>query len=473
MDLAPLSPPSSSAISAGGRYMSYMPHSGFHNQRIALENALTLASILNRTLLLPPARLGLKPAIHYAPSNTLWKTLLSAVPTSNTSSPEQCSINPNNALWCEPLGDATHVPWHWLVDFTSFGPSFNVWAPATPSYPWYDGAEPLLSNDTADFFDSSVYSHRIVDIPTEHSTSLGRYSSPLDLETLRNVSARHLRLGSLFGSARLRFRETRNIAIRSHVRAHVRITNSIIESLSNIVVDKLGGRDKYVSAHVRVNDRQFESRGGAQAAWFLLVSRLLGGHDLAKELELLFFNATTASDEYYLKSYNPARAIPPRVPEPVPARAPHLNLPCTRRLHEEAWLAPLNVPLFLASDARPDDPRLSKFMRTFPCTFTLAELLPFDSPVPLPTTALSSLHEFDPVASHTLVDSDPHVLIRPDQLHSSFDGAPLISHLAPLLDAHIAAQAATVAGTPESTFSSHILDVGWPTAHERQITQRG
>jgi len=40
------------------RYLSYLPHSGFHNQRIALENALTLAKVLNRTLLIPPCLLG-------------------------------------------------------------------------------------------------------------------------------------------------------------------------------------------------------------------------------------------------------------------------------------------------------------------------------------------------------------------------------------------------------------------------------
>lgn len=40
------------------RYLSYNPHSGFHNQRIALTNAILLANMLNRTLLVPPVRLG-------------------------------------------------------------------------------------------------------------------------------------------------------------------------------------------------------------------------------------------------------------------------------------------------------------------------------------------------------------------------------------------------------------------------------
>ena len=40
------------------RFLSYLPHSGFHNQRIELQNAIMLASMTNRTLLVPLVRLG-------------------------------------------------------------------------------------------------------------------------------------------------------------------------------------------------------------------------------------------------------------------------------------------------------------------------------------------------------------------------------------------------------------------------------
>src|SRR3954467_8612567 len=36
------------------KFMTYLPHSGLHNQRIALENAVYLAWVLNRTLIVPP-----------------------------------------------------------------------------------------------------------------------------------------------------------------------------------------------------------------------------------------------------------------------------------------------------------------------------------------------------------------------------------------------------------------------------------
>ncbi|KAI1311031.1 hypothetical protein EDD11_003573 [Mortierella claussenii] len=40
------------------KYITFLPHSGFHNQRTELENALLLARMLNRTLIMPKAYLG-------------------------------------------------------------------------------------------------------------------------------------------------------------------------------------------------------------------------------------------------------------------------------------------------------------------------------------------------------------------------------------------------------------------------------
>ncbi|GAA6061050.1 hypothetical protein JCM10212_004624 [Sporobolomyces blumeae] len=40
------------------RYLGFLPHSGYHNQRIALQNALLLGKLLNRTVLVPPIWIG-------------------------------------------------------------------------------------------------------------------------------------------------------------------------------------------------------------------------------------------------------------------------------------------------------------------------------------------------------------------------------------------------------------------------------
>ncbi|KAI7872354.1 hypothetical protein BDF14DRAFT_490307 [Spinellus fusiger] len=40
------------------KYISYLPHSGFHNQIISLINALVLAKALNLTLIMPELNIG-------------------------------------------------------------------------------------------------------------------------------------------------------------------------------------------------------------------------------------------------------------------------------------------------------------------------------------------------------------------------------------------------------------------------------
>ncbi|GAA5889087.1 hypothetical protein JCM5296_007160 [Sporobolomyces johnsonii] len=40
------------------RFLGYLPHSGFHNQRSELQNALFLGALLNRTVLIPPVWIG-------------------------------------------------------------------------------------------------------------------------------------------------------------------------------------------------------------------------------------------------------------------------------------------------------------------------------------------------------------------------------------------------------------------------------
>lgn len=107
-------PPTNEADVEGMRYLAYSPHSGLHNQRIALENAIVLAQLLNRTLLLPPLRLG-KP-LRWANNEALQDRLTkpSYVPSS------VCS---RNRLGAEDYRECTsrraefsELSWDWLVD---------------------------------------------------------------------------------------------------------------------------------------------------------------------------------------------------------------------------------------------------------------------------------------------------------------------------------------------------------------------
>ncbi|GAA5897373.1 hypothetical protein JCM6882_001870 [Rhodosporidiobolus microsporus] len=75
------------------RYLGFLPHSGYHNQRIALQNALLLGKLLNRTVLLPPVWIGWPvPTQYYSDLRESWLNIMLLNPSSfNLSSLEPTS----------------------------------------------------------------------------------------------------------------------------------------------------------------------------------------------------------------------------------------------------------------------------------------------------------------------------------------------------------------------------------------------
>lgn len=66
--------PRQKSLDPAEKYISFLPHSGFHNQRSELENALVLARLLNRTLIIPKVYLG--PPMPWLTFNLLHSRLL-------------------------------------------------------------------------------------------------------------------------------------------------------------------------------------------------------------------------------------------------------------------------------------------------------------------------------------------------------------------------------------------------------------
>jgi hypothetical protein len=96
-------------------YLTYLPHSGFHNQRISLENAFVLAALLNRTLIVPPARLSSN-SIPYLPT----RKLVSAIESSNDPALKPCPSERTSMLFwvlisCNPYHDFVHLSWRHLM----------------------------------------------------------------------------------------------------------------------------------------------------------------------------------------------------------------------------------------------------------------------------------------------------------------------------------------------------------------------
>ena len=208
------------------RLLSYLPHSGFHNQRIALENALVLARLLNRTLLVPPIRFGRR-AIPYRNLTVLRRALdanytaylcqisENAPNQSNTAAaqgalldfstlPEGCALGKK---W-KPV-TYTYLPWGWITDFDfirHLQPTIQIFGNPRS---WLSFQLGLHANDILVIPDTSKYQYRFTD-KIMLDPSLDRrtftnatYSEDITLSSLSDHPAKLIQLGSLFGSRRL------------------------------------------------------------------------------------------------------------------------------------------------------------------------------------------------------------------------------------------------------------------------------
>ncbi|GAA5861324.1 hypothetical protein JCM3774_000210 [Rhodotorula dairenensis] len=88
-----LDPPS--AEDRDAKYLGFLPHSGFHNQRIELQNALLLGKALGRIVLIPPVWIGWPvPTRFYPDLRDSWTNIMLSTPQSFNIS----SLTPDSAL---------------------------------------------------------------------------------------------------------------------------------------------------------------------------------------------------------------------------------------------------------------------------------------------------------------------------------------------------------------------------------------
>ena len=437
---ANLSPPA--VHDAQSKYMAYFPHSGLHNQRIALENALVLAKLLNRTLLVPFLRLG-KP-VPYFPFEQLkhYTALGSRVGL------EHCSFFSVGVSTpeCEGYGGWTHVPWQWIVDLHAIGETIGVrMAQSDGGVDWMTKLN-ISDANTLTLRDTGPYDFRFMDTLDDVSPRQDKYQSSIHIPSLAQTPEKLLQIGTLFGSSRLRLRQAENKSIRRDVRRGMAFTNSVLSRVTDIICEALGG--VYLGAHLRVGDGQFKERNAdnTRLLWWKLVH-----HTLRLDLEeAMKLEQHLTGDGYFNEALDP----PLIQPDSPSLRVPHPPLPplldtfrpqvrCRAPLHTLPPLQKLNVPLFIATDSQDplSDPLFSIYLQTFPCIFFLSDFTPQLAPL--------------------------------DVLLNSYDQVPLKEFLIPVLDAMVLARARDVVVTDGSTFGAYVKDVLWRMNWGFEIVQRG
>lgn len=262
------------APGAGDRFLSYLPHSGFHNQRIAFENALVLSRLLNRTLLVPPVRLGRKP-LRYVKYDRLLQFLV----RSGKEGLRHCARVPAHLFLppeCEDYFDYTHVPWHWLADLSEIKTQQNLIERWNMTDAWIRERLHIAKKDILKLEDSGPYDYRFLDTAADDAkTSNIRYLQSIDIPTLALSDARLIQIGTLFGSSRLRLRDPDNINIRREIRGSMAFYNDALSGPADAIHEALGGA--YLGAHIRVGDGHFQADGekNTRLIWWKLVSQVL------------------------------------------------------------------------------------------------------------------------------------------------------------------------------------------------------
>ncbi|BGP20528.1 hypothetical protein JCM10213_003792 [Rhodosporidiobolus nylandii] len=520
----PRPPPCDPGVAKEMRYLSFENHSGFHNQRKSLTNALVLASLLNRTLLLPPARLG--SPIPWGPNADLaLKTVHSERCKAGLEAGDPLASSTNSprigSTECDDPQKWTYVGWEFLVDERLFEGrslvdrwnSSEEWFFASPA----EGGLGLTPEDVKAFDDPDRRSYQIYDLPSTPSNPPDLFSSRIDLPSLASDPARLLRFGSLFSGARIQFApgEEGDWGRRLLAEANegVILRSEGLDRISDRVRDLMGS---YVAAHARVGDGVFKSQARPNMLRVFrrlahdvlglrqkLVDELLAeyrapsegrerrrrrgfrrsrevgrasaveeGQEEEEDLDLDFSPAS--HPRFRLARRSLLASSPPHHHHHLPhqKRGPSAPLSpllhCRRPLHTRATpdLLPLNTPLYIATDARAPatDPALEPFFRWFPCVFVLDDFL----------SSGSGGEEGEGEGEEGVGTEVPELreLVEArdgerGRWTSEWDGQGLAKYLYPFLEAEISARAVEVVGTPQSTFSGYTAGI----LHESYVAQ--
>ena len=414
------------------KYLSYLPHSGFHNQRIAFENAILLSRILNRTLLVPPIRLGKKP-IRYVEYNTLSRFLELSGKEGLLHCP-RIPVSLSLPLECLQYFESSYVPWTWLINMTTLAEHQLLLHLPNLSQAWIRAHLNLSPRDVYTLRDTSPYHFRFLDTLSDSSPPTDRYQEDIYINQLAAVNERLLQIGTLFGSSRLRLRNEENIAYLKTVRRNMVFKNHDLDSVAERIAQRLG--NSYLGLHLRSADGKFKKNVEASIknAWWRIVVDTLGlGLTALCELEkFLPVDSSSRCSEAGSLTID----FPTADPSPEAGWLSHslrYDGRCRADRHSELRYRVLNIPLYIATDLDSPEvnPSLEIFRRTFPCLFFLGDFR----------------KDIEPLES----------------LRNSVDDVNLFSFSLPFVEALVLGKAMKVVGTEGSTFSKYVENVLWPS----------
>ncbi|KAF9300704.1 hypothetical protein BGZ74_007599 [Mortierella antarctica] len=465
----------------GERFLGYIPHSGFHNQRMALESALLLASYLNRTLLLPPLYMSKRKL-----TNLGWKVpseLLGNWAQRTRANFEYCrtydptTLPPHTKEQLKAMTDEerkretecsfyhewTVAPWTYFYDMpevldhaVSVGDqeALRVFDRPNISLSWLADKLGVQDFNKEMYFvnDTSRYDYQIVDdsehdygvnpyvdeAPVSEGSWAGRYSRTILLTDLMNRHERILHFGSLFGTDRVEARSESHKAMQQYIADGMDLWNQEILDATDMIEQqivewiKITGRAApgHLGVHFRTVDGDFAK----------FTRRNLGRI-------ISWLGEMAKKDSKYIKT--PQGEVPSPLPSssssPLPVAEAEAGATPSSEEQQQDFLrrckhaAPGSPLVFMATDLHHprQSPMLARYLGLFPCTMFLSDF--------------------------------PRALMLLDKIRNPVDGVHMLPYMIALMDANMAAKGREFQGTDKSTFTAYITNHLWPEHHPQSI----
>lgn len=441
------------------KYLTYLPHSGFSNQRTELINALLMANYLNRTLIVPPAFLGeISGWRNLSALHTYWEKMtagkLDELCSGDAASIEFANtVKPVTTDDCAAYKAFAMIPWSHLVDFGTLLPQIRVVERREISLPLLRKQLGISNRDIYRVVETTQYDWLLYDKPSNFKHP--KYRLSLSLHDFQNKKHRLIHLYSTFGSGRVRFMTPEHYKLREHIISSLIYRHDVVEDIAGQIVEQLGGRGNYIGMHIRMGHVLFQ-RVLQQTMDKML--NFLGKEtgyapkkdedEDAADLELpakidqeAHTDAVDDDDESHANKHTDESdhefepdhdAVLPADVHTLPlspSSVPLIPLSTCLRLAAESPRSRHSL-IYVATDSRNPraDQSISRLFRRYPCTFTLVDL------------------------------DNHHELLAPlREVRSPLDSdKDLSKFLIPLVDAMVAAQGYKFFPSPGSTFSGYI-----------------
>jgi hypothetical protein len=231
------------------KYLAYLPHSGFANQRTELVNAITLAIHLNRTLLIPPLFLGHVEG--WQGDGKLWETLADLTDPVRRL---ECSVSDDHDdEMCRRYDRFAMLRWSWACDLPLLTKKFGVKyiERRDMSLSALQASLGVEEHDIYKVTDLHPYAWdlRGKNIPISHNP---RYLEHYTMDSFI-VPHKVLHLYGVFGEGRVSTDKNEREAIKQILV----FRNTDVQDTASKYVESLGGVDQYVSIHIRTGDGVF------------------------------------------------------------------------------------------------------------------------------------------------------------------------------------------------------------------------